>query len=137
VKICGQEILSRHSHWNLIASGASQDVAIDIAASLQYDDRFNVSIFVGDDEIEFPTRELEFIGTWLGMLSLELGRGIDHTSEARGIQSELLRLIRESGKGFQIEYESASVTRAVTVRGNQVESLRASLEQALRELGAR
>ena len=103
---------------------------------MQYADRYNVSIFVANEAIEFATRELDFVGTWLGMLSLELGRGIDHTSEARGIHNEVLRLVRDP-TGFQIQFQSASAVRAIWVRNQQMESLRASLEQALRELAER
>lgn len=130
--------MPRHSHWNLIASGASKDVAIDIAKSMQYGDRYNVSIFIGKEELILQTRELDWIGTWLGMLSLEMGRSVDQSSEARGLQSDVLRLMRDPHTaGFQIEAELSGMRRVVVIREGQLESLRRSFEAALRELAAR
>jgi hypothetical protein len=129
--------MSRHSHWNLIASGASGDVAIDVAQSLQYGDRYSIAIFVGETRLDLLTRELDWLGTWLGMLSLERGRGVDESCAARGIQGDTLKLVRDpAGTGFQIEYAGPAAARLVQLSAQQEELLRDSLSQALRELAS-
>lgn len=128
--------MSRHSQWNLIASGASGDVAIDVAQSLQHDDRYSVSIFVGDTHLDLLTRDLDWLGTWLGILSLELGRGVDESSTAEGIQNQQLEL-RRDGAGFQLQSIHSGTIRVVSLSPMQGESFRTGLAAALRELAFR
>jgi len=128
-------IMKQSDPWNLIASGAHQDVWIEVAESLQHDDRYEVVLGVGSDEIAFICRDLEFLGIWLGMLSLEMGRGIDLAKEVKGIAHDSLRLTRDlTSGGFQVEYQSIAQTRAIALTTPQTESLRQSLADALREL---
>ena len=125
------------SPWNLIASGSDRDVTIRVCESLQFGDRYQIALRVGGDELELVTREMDFLGTWLGMLSLELGRGIDQSSAVEGVLGDHLRLVRDLGSGgFQMEYASTTFSKVIGLRPPQLESLRVVLDRVLRHLSS-
>lgn len=124
----------QHEEWILLAAASSGDVGLDIEQQLSRPDQFSISIFIGIAEIGFNVNQLDWIGQWLGMLELEMGRSIEMESHIQLIRGTL-SLLREDEPGhFIIRLSCPDHDASIELAGQQKRLLCAALRDALQQL---
>lgn len=124
-----------HDEWILIAAAANEDVGLEIEQQSSRPDRYRATLFLGMAELSFNTPRIDWIGQWLGMLELEMGRSIEmenHLALAAG----QISLIREDEPGcFILRLSSNDHDASIEIPPAWVEALRVALRDVLMQIG--
>lgn len=126
----------REPEREILAAASADDVAIELERSAQWDDRYSVSVFVGPAEMGFDVRGLEWIGQWLGMLELELGRGIDFNNVVQLISGSVVLCRDNAPDAYTLRLSTPDHDASITIAGPDCRRFKSVLQDILQQLEA-